>query len=121
MSGCVLHTIDDPEDQLPIPVYRQEITIGSERMWVESVMVSSTNRQMYYVRVQTQTPKDCGFDSREICDAKHVLLVRQNGCQYLGTTASRRGAGVEFPKGIYSAHAVPKIQGQLRGSASRSC
>jgi hypothetical protein len=25
---------------------------------VESVMVSSTNRQMYYVRVQTQTPKD---------------------------------------------------------------
>ena len=31
-------------------------------------------------------------------DAKHVLLVRRNGCQYLGTTASRRGAGVEFPK-----------------------
>ena len=58
MSGCVLHTIDDPEDQLPIPVYRQEITIGSERMWVESVMVSSTNQQMYYVRVQTQAPKD---------------------------------------------------------------
>ena len=31
-------------------------------------------------------------------DAKHVLLVRRNGCQYFGTTASRRGAGVEFPK-----------------------
>ena len=58
MSGCVLHTIDDPEDQLPIPEYRQEITIGAERMWVESVLVSSTNRQMYYVRVQTQAPKD---------------------------------------------------------------
>jgi len=58
MSGCVLHTIDDPEDQLPIPVYSQEITIGSERMRVESVTVSSTNRQMYYVRVQTQAPKD---------------------------------------------------------------
>ena len=31
-------------------------------------------------------------------DAKHVLFVRRNGCQYLGTTASRRGAGVESPK-----------------------
>ena len=34
----------------------------------------------------------------EMHDAKHVLLVRRNGCQYLGTTASRRGAGVESPK-----------------------
>ena len=31
-------------------------------------------------------------------DAKCVLLVRPNECQYLGTTASRRGAGVESPK-----------------------
>ena len=31
-------------------------------------------------------------------DAQQVLLVRRNGCQYLGTTASRRGAGVESPK-----------------------
>src|SRR5215472_8069129 len=34
----------------------------------------------------------------EMHDAKHVLLVRRNGCQYLGTTASRRGAGVESSK-----------------------
>ena len=58
MSGYVLHTLDDPEEQLPIPVHRQEITIGSDRMWVESVTVSSTSRQIYYVRVQTQAPKD---------------------------------------------------------------
>ena len=31
-------------------------------------------------------------------DAKHVLLVGRNGYQYLGNTASRRGAGVESPK-----------------------
>jgi len=58
MAGSVLHTIDDPEDQLPIPVYRQEITIGSDRMRVESVMVRSTGPQTCYVCVQTKAPKD---------------------------------------------------------------
>jgi len=58
MAGSVLHTIDDPEDQLPIPVYRQEITIGSDRMRVESVRVRSTGPQTYYVCVQTKAPKD---------------------------------------------------------------
>jgi hypothetical protein len=58
MSGCVLHTIDDPEDQLPIPVYKQEITIGSDKMWVESVLVRSTSPQTYYIRVRTQAAKD---------------------------------------------------------------
>lgn len=58
IAGSVLHTIDDPDDQLPIPVYRQEITIGSDRMWVESVMVRSTSPQTYYVCVQTKAPKD---------------------------------------------------------------
>ena len=58
MAGSVLHTIDDPEDQLPIPVYRQEITIGSDRMRVESVTVRSTGPQTCYVCVQTKAPKD---------------------------------------------------------------
>ena len=58
MAGSVLHTIDDPEDQLPIPIYRQEITIGSDRMRVESVMVHSTGPQTYSVCVQTKAPKD---------------------------------------------------------------
>jgi len=42
LSGCELHTINDPEDQLPIPVQGQKITLGSDRMWVDT----------YYVRVQ---------------------------------------------------------------------
>ena len=58
MAGSVLHAIDDPDDQLPIPVYRQEVTIGSDRMRVESVMVRSTGPQTYYVSVQTRAPKD---------------------------------------------------------------
>ena len=39
LSGCELHTINDPKD----PVHRQEITRGSDRMGVESVMASSMN------------------------------------------------------------------------------
>ena len=58
MAGCVLHTIDDPEEQLPIPVHRQEITIGSDSMRVESVIVHSTTPQTIYVRVRTQATKD---------------------------------------------------------------
>lgn len=54
MSGCELHTINDPEDQLPIPVHGQEITLGSDKMWVESVVASSTSPQTYYVRVRTE-------------------------------------------------------------------
>ena len=53
LTGYVLHIIDDPEDQLPIPAYGQEITIGSERMWVESVIVSSIGPQTYRVHVRT--------------------------------------------------------------------
>ena len=58
MAGSILHTIDDPDDQLPIPVYRQEITIGSDSMWVESVIVRSTGPQTYYVCVHTRAPRD---------------------------------------------------------------
>ena len=51
LTGCVLHTIDGPEDQLPVPAYRQEVSIGPMRMWVISVMLSSTSPQTDYVRV----------------------------------------------------------------------
>ena len=60
MSGCVLHTINDPQDELPIRTYGQEISIGPSRMWVESVMLSSTSPQTYYVRVRNQAEKDLG-------------------------------------------------------------
>jgi hypothetical protein len=53
LTGCVLHTIDDPEDQLPIPAYGQEVSIGPSRMWVVSVMLSSIGPQTYRVRVRT--------------------------------------------------------------------
>ena len=35
--GGEIHTINDPEDKLPIPRARQVITIGSSRMVVQSV------------------------------------------------------------------------------------
>jgi len=53
LSGCALHTITDPEDQLPIPAYGQEVSIGPIRMWVVSVMLSSIGPQTYRVRVRT--------------------------------------------------------------------
>jgi len=53
LSGCALHTITDPEDQLPIPAYGQEVSIGPIRMWVISVMLSSISPQTYCVRVRT--------------------------------------------------------------------
>jgi len=37
ISGSEIHTIEDPEDQLPIPVNRQRISIGSSAVCVESV------------------------------------------------------------------------------------
>ena len=51
LTGCVLHTIDDPEDQLP--AYGQEVSIGPTTMWVVSVMLSSIGPQTYRVRVRT--------------------------------------------------------------------
>jgi len=53
LTGCVLHTIDDPEDQLPIPAYGQEVSIGPIEMLVVSVMLSSISPQTYCVRVRT--------------------------------------------------------------------
>src|SRR6516225_500755 len=51
--GCDLHTINDPEDQLPIPATLQIITIGPSRMRVESVTLSSINPTVYTVRVRS--------------------------------------------------------------------
>ena len=51
--GCELHTINDPEDQLPIPVIWQVITIGASRMRVESVTLISINPTVYTVRVRS--------------------------------------------------------------------
>ena len=53
--GCQLHTINDPEEQLPIPVSLQIITIGPSRMQVESVTLSSINPTVYTVRVRVRS------------------------------------------------------------------
>jgi len=51
--GCELHTINDPEDQLPIPAALQIITIGPSTMRVESVTLSSIDPTVYTVRVRS--------------------------------------------------------------------
>jgi hypothetical protein len=40
--GCELHTINDPEDKLPVPQTRQIISIGLSTMLVQSVSVERT-------------------------------------------------------------------------------
>jgi hypothetical protein len=53
--GCEIHTINDPEDLFPIPEIRQEITIGSSRVRVESVALKRTDTggpSFYNVRVR---------------------------------------------------------------------
>jgi len=53
--GCELHTINDPEDLLPIPVIRQVITIGLSRMRVQSMVLKRTDSSgpsVYNVRVR---------------------------------------------------------------------
>jgi hypothetical protein len=50
-----LHTIDDPEDRLPIPQTTQVISIGLSRMRVESVTLRptvSSAPSVYDVRVR---------------------------------------------------------------------
>jgi len=49
---CELHTINDPQDKLPIPAIRQVISIGPSSMRVESVTLSSINPTVYIVRVR---------------------------------------------------------------------
>ena len=53
--GCELHTIDDPEDKLPVPQIGQVVTIGNSRMRVTLVTCSqaaSSTRSVYIVRVR---------------------------------------------------------------------
>ena len=53
--GCEIHTIDDPEDKLPVPAIGQVITIGSSRMRVESVVpkrIKPSGPIVYQVRVR---------------------------------------------------------------------
>jgi hypothetical protein len=50
--GCELHTINDPEDKLPIPQTRQIISIGLSSMLVQSVSVErsvSSGRPSVYI------------------------------------------------------------------------
>lgn len=54
--GCELHTINDPEDKLPIPRTMQTVSIGQSRMRVESVSLNqadSSAATVYKVRVRT--------------------------------------------------------------------
>jgi hypothetical protein len=53
--GCEIHTINDPENLLPIPDIWQVITIGSSRMRVESVVLKRTDSigpSVYNVRIR---------------------------------------------------------------------
>jgi hypothetical protein len=55
VSGCEIHTIEDPDDKLPVPTSKQVISIGSSRIQVESVttLADSEAFSVYFVRVRT--------------------------------------------------------------------
>ena len=55
VSGCEIHTIEDPDNKLPVPASKQIISIGSSRMQVESVTTlgASEASSVYFVRVRT--------------------------------------------------------------------
>ena len=55
VSGCEIHTIEDPDDKLPVPTSKQVISIGSVRMQVESVTThgNSETYSVYFVRIRT--------------------------------------------------------------------
>ena len=55
ISGCEIHTIQDPDDKLPVPTSRQVISIGFSRMHVESVTTlgNSETCRVHFVRVRT--------------------------------------------------------------------
>jgi hypothetical protein len=54
VSGCEIHTIEDPDDKLPVPTSKQVISIGSSRMQVESVTTlgNSETCSVYFVLVR---------------------------------------------------------------------
>ncbi len=55
VSGCEIHTIEDPDDKLPVPTSKQVISIGSSRIQVESVTTLGDSEafSVYFVRVRT--------------------------------------------------------------------
>ena len=55
VSECEIHTIEDPDDKLPVRTSKQVISIGSSRMQVESVTMlgNSETCSVYFVRVRT--------------------------------------------------------------------
>jgi len=55
VSGREIHTVNDPDDKLPIPADKQVISIGAERMLVDSVQTIGDPRvcTMYFVMVRT--------------------------------------------------------------------
>jgi hypothetical protein len=55
ISGCEIHTIQDPDDKLPVPTSKQVISIGFSRMQVESVTTlgNSETCSVHFVRVRT--------------------------------------------------------------------
>ena len=55
VSGCEIHTIEDPDDKLPVPTSKQVISIGSSRIQVESVIKlgDSEASSVYFVQVRT--------------------------------------------------------------------
>jgi len=57
--GCEIHTIEDPDDKLPIPAEKQVISIGPSTMRVESVAQSGDTGvcAVYFVKVQTDSPR----------------------------------------------------------------
>ena len=59
--GCELHTINDPEDKLPLPRIGQVISIGNSRMRAVSVTLNqatSSTRNLYLVRIRTVPASD---------------------------------------------------------------
>jgi hypothetical protein len=55
LSGYEIHTIEDPDDQLPVPENKQVVSIGSSSMQVESVATfgDAAVYAVYFVRVRT--------------------------------------------------------------------
>jgi hypothetical protein len=55
VSGCEIHTVQDPDDKLPVPTSKQVISIGSSRMQVESVTTLGNSEafSVYFVQVRT--------------------------------------------------------------------
>jgi hypothetical protein len=56
-SGREIHTVEDPDNKLPIPTTRQVIFIGTDRMQVESIETFGDGEActVYFVRVRTTT------------------------------------------------------------------